>query len=69
MKVVIIDLVANAYISKGMINFNASKFDSAIDNFLFVLNNYQKTKYFKEALQHCSLFILQWGYRGIFVAH
>lgn len=44
------DLVANAYISKGMINFNASKFDSAINNFLFILNNYQKTKYFKEAL-------------------
>lgn len=45
-----IDLIADAYLSKGMIYFNSGKIESAITEFLFVLNNYQKTKYFKEAL-------------------
>ena len=44
------DLVADAHLSKGMINFNIGKIEEAIDAFLFVVNNYQKTKYFKEAL-------------------
>jgi tetratricopeptide (TPR) repeat protein len=44
------DLIANAYLSKGMINFNSGKIELAIDEFLFVVNNYQKTKYFKESL-------------------
>ena len=33
-----------------MIYFNSGKIESAITEFLFVLNNYQNTKYFKEAL-------------------
>jgi TolA-binding protein len=44
------DLVADAYLSKGMIYFNSNKVEDAITQFLFVVNNYQQTKYFKEAL-------------------
>ena len=44
------NLVADAYLSKGMINFNNEKVDVAIENFLFVINNYPHTIYFKEAL-------------------
>tara|TARA_B100001094_G_C18194302_1_gene809531 strand:- start:3474 stop:6578 length:3105 start_codon:yes stop_codon:yes gene_type:complete len=44
------DLIADAYLSKGMIYFNSGKTELAIDEFLFVVNNYQQTKYFKEAL-------------------
>ena len=44
------NLIADAYLSKGMIYFNSGKTELAIDEFLFVVNNYQQTKYFKEAL-------------------
>ncbi|MEC7864039.1 MAG: hypothetical protein VYB55_03135, partial [Bacteroidota bacterium] len=44
------NLVADAYLSKGMIDFNSGKVEVAIDQFLFVVNNYQQIKYFKEAL-------------------
>lgn len=44
------NLVADSYLSKAMINFNNGKVKTAIENFLFVVNNYQQTKYFKEAL-------------------
>ncbi len=44
------DLIADAYLSKGMINFNSGRVELAIDEFLFIVNNYQQTKYFKEAL-------------------
>ena len=44
------DLIANAYLSKGIIYFNSNRIDNAIEEFLFVINNYSKTKYFKEAL-------------------
>ena len=33
-----------------MIYFDSNNTEAAIDEFLFVVNNYQKTKYFKEAL-------------------
>ncbi|MEC7646256.1 MAG: tetratricopeptide repeat protein, partial [Bacteroidota bacterium] len=45
-----IDLIADSYLSKGMIYFNSGKIESAITEFLFVVNNYPQTKYFKEAL-------------------
>ena len=45
-----INLVADAYLSKGMIDFNSGRVDSAIKEFLFVVNNYQITECFKEAL-------------------
>ena len=44
------NLVADAHLSKGMISFNIGKVEKAIDAFLFVVNNYQQTEYFKEAL-------------------
>ena len=44
------NLIADSYLSKGMINFNTGKAELAIDDFLFVIINYQSTKYFKEAL-------------------
>jgi tetratricopeptide (TPR) repeat protein len=44
------NLIADAYLSKGMINFNSGRVELAIDEFLFVVNNCQQTKYFKEAL-------------------
>ena len=44
------NLMADSYLSKGIIYFNSEMVELAIDNFLFVVNNYQKTKYFKEAL-------------------
>ena len=43
-------LIAEAYLSKGMIYFNSGSVEAAINEFLFVVNNYQHTKYFKEAL-------------------
>ena len=43
-------LIAEAYLSKGMIYFNTDKLEPAINEFLFVVENYQKTRYFKEAL-------------------
>jgi tetratricopeptide (TPR) repeat protein len=42
--------IADAYLSKGMIYFNIGKVDQAIVSFLFVVNNFQQTIYFKEAL-------------------
>ncbi|MAJ90529.1 MAG: hypothetical protein CMD08_04570 [Flavobacteriales bacterium] len=45
-----INLISGAYLSKAMIDFNSGRVDSAINEFLFVVNNYQQTKYFKEAL-------------------
>ena len=44
------DLAASSYLSIGMIFFNSSKIELAIEKFLFVVNNYQKTKFLKEAL-------------------
>lgn len=44
------DLIADSYLSKGMMYFNLGKVQLAIDEFLFVVNYYQKTKYLKEAL-------------------
>jgi len=43
-------LIADAYLSKGMIYFNSSKTNEAIVEFLYVVNNYQQTIYFKEAI-------------------
>ncbi len=45
------NLVADAYLSKGMIYFSTDKAEDAIVEFLHVVNNFQQTKYFKEALQ------------------
>ena len=42
--------IADAHLSKGMIYFNSGKVDQAIVSFLFVVNNFQQTIYFKEAL-------------------
>ena len=42
--------IADAHLSKGMIYFNSGKVDRAIVSFLFVVNNFQQTIYFKEAL-------------------
>ena len=42
--------IADAHLSKGMIYFNSGKVDEAILSFLFVVNNFQQTIYFKEAL-------------------
>ena len=44
------NLIADSYLSRGMMYFNTSKTEQAIEEFLFVVNNYQQTKYFKEAL-------------------
>lgn len=45
-----VNLIADAHLSKGVIYFNANKVQSAIKEFLFVVNNFQQTIYFKEAL-------------------
>tara|TARA_B100001758_G_scaffold243937_2_gene254527 strand:+ start:4572 stop:7679 length:3108 start_codon:yes stop_codon:yes gene_type:complete len=45
-----INLIADSYLSKGMLYFNSTRIDEAITQFLFVVNNFQKTIYFKEAL-------------------
>ena len=42
--------IADAHLSKGMIYFNNGKADESITSFLFVINNFQKTIYFREAL-------------------
>ena len=42
--------IADAHLSKGMIYFNSGKVDEAIMSFLFVVNNFQQTIYFREAL-------------------
>ena len=42
--------IADAHLSKGMIYFNSSNVGQAIVSFLFVVNNFQQTIYFKEAL-------------------
>jgi len=42
--------IADARLSKGMIYFNGNKVEEAIIEFLFVVNNFQQTIYFKEAL-------------------
>jgi tetratricopeptide (TPR) repeat protein len=42
--------IADAHLSKGMIYFNSGKVEQAIESFLFVVNNFQQTIYFKEAL-------------------
>jgi len=44
------DFKADSYLSKGMIAFNRGQVEVAIEGFLFVVNNYQHSKYFKEAL-------------------
>ena len=45
-----VNLIADAHLSKGMIHFNSNKTEDAITEFLFIVNNYQQTIYFKEAL-------------------
>ena len=42
--------ISDSHLSKGMIYFNSGKVDQAIISFLFVVNNFQKTIFFKEAL-------------------
>ena len=42
--------IADAHLSKGIIYFNSNKVNAAIKEFLFVVNNFQQTIYFKEAL-------------------
>ncbi len=42
--------IADSHLSKGMIYFNSGSVDKAITSFLFVVNNFQQTIYFKEAL-------------------
>ena len=44
------NLIADAYLSKGMMYFNSGKVQLAIDEFLFVVNYFPQTKYLKEAL-------------------
>ena len=44
------DLIADAYLSKGIIYLNTNKAQLAIDQFSFVINEFQNTIYFKEAL-------------------
>lgn len=44
------NLIASSYLSMGTIFFNSGQIELAIEKFLFVVNNYQETKYFKEAL-------------------
>ena len=43
-------ILADAHLSKGMIYFNTNMENDAIQQFLFVVNNFQQTIYFKEAL-------------------
>jgi len=42
--------IADAYLSKGMIYFNSNRVNDAIDEFLFVVNNFQQTMYFKGSI-------------------
>ena len=42
--------IADAHLSKGMIYFNIGEVSQAIISFLFVVNNFPQTIYFKEAL-------------------
>lgn len=44
------ELQANIYLSKGMIYFNSNKIDQSIKSFRYVVENFQKTKSFNEAL-------------------
>tara|TARA_B100002052_G_scaffold27659_2_gene21386 strand:+ start:24385 stop:27453 length:3069 start_codon:yes stop_codon:yes gene_type:complete len=44
------NMIADAYLSKGMIYFNSGKVDIAVNEFLYILNNYPQTIYFREAL-------------------
>ncbi len=45
-----ISFIAEAHLSKGIIYFNSNKVNEAIEEFLFVVTNFQQTIYFKEAL-------------------
>lgn len=44
------NFIVNSYLSKGMISFNNGNTQEAIEEFLYVVNNYEKTKYLREAL-------------------
>tara|TARA_B110000238_G_C16139857_1_gene445723 strand:- start:1189 stop:4233 length:3045 start_codon:yes stop_codon:yes gene_type:complete len=44
------DLQAKSYLGKGIINFNSSNPDQAILDYTYVIKNFSKTKYFKQAL-------------------
>ena len=43
-------LIADAHLSKGMIYFKINNVEQAITEFMFVVDNFPKTRYFKEAL-------------------
>ena len=45
-----LSLRAESYLGRGIINFNNNKTDEAIDDYTFVIENFSKTKYFKQAL-------------------
>ena len=65
------NLIADAYLSKGMIDFNVGNIENAIDEFLFVINNYQHTKYFRSLIWiKISLFFYcknWWVYKSCWV--
>ena len=42
--------IANAFLSKGIIYFKSNRVYDAINEFLYIVNNFQQTIYFKEAL-------------------
>ena len=45
-----LNLRAESHLGRGIINFNNNKTDLAIDDYTFVIENFSKTKYFKQAL-------------------
>jgi len=45
-----LSLRAESYLGRGIINFNNNKTDESIDDYTFVIENFSKTKYFKQAL-------------------
>lgn len=45
-----LNLRAESYLGRGIINFNNNKTDEAIDDYTFIIENFSKTKYFKQAL-------------------
>ena len=53
--------MANAYLSKGMIYFKNSRVDEAINEFLYVVNNFPRTVFFKEALSGLQAAYLSLG--------
>ena len=45
-----LDLQAKSYLGKGIINFNNNNPDQAIIDYTYVIKNFSKTRYFKQAL-------------------